>query len=315
MASLELRDDPAAAIARLRVLLEAHKDPATRQLIRSRLALALDRADKYDEALATWLAQREQTAPGAVPPPAPAEPPAEWPPLVAVDDGTASVGLLWGAPGSWVELLAEQAERSGLPLLADRFGPRPPGDALQRPGTAAALAGGTLQPQDVVAGWQESLQRRGVEGAAVIDWLRWWDNGLLLALRPHLQGALLLFAVRDPRDMLLDWLAVGSPARVAFESPDAAAKWLAGLLEQVADLHEQNLYPHRIVRLDEGFARPAAFVDALNDALDTHLPNNPQPRPALDRLPAGRWRAYAGVLAGPFAALHAVAERLGYPRD
>ena len=31
------------------------------------------------------------------------------------------------------------------------------------------------------------------------------------------------------------------------------------------------------------------------------------------RSPAGRWRAYADVLAGPFAALAPVAVRLGYP--
>ena len=31
------------------------------------------------------------------------------------------------------------------------------------------------------------------------------------------------------------------------------------------------------------------------------------------RLPPGRWRAYADVLAGPFAALAPVAARLGYP--
>ena len=41
----------------------------------------------------------------------------------------------------------------------------------------------------------------------------------------------------------------------------------------------------------------------------------PQPRPVLERLPAGRWRAYSSVLAGPFATLGAVAERLGYPRE
>ena len=315
LAWLELKDDPAAAISRLRDLLSRHEDPATRRLVGGRLALALDRAGKLEEAVATWTGQRQQAAAGTLPLPQPTTPPAEWPPLVAVDDGTAPMGLLWGAPGSWVELLAEQAERSGLPLLADRFGPTPPADPLQHPETAEALANGTLRPQDVVFGWHQALARRGVESAALIDWLRWWDNALLLALRPHLHDTLLLFALRDPRDMLLDWLAFGSPGRLAFGSPQAAAEWLAAMLDQVATLHDRNLYPHRIVRLDDGFVRPAAFVDALNDALDTRLPLDPQPRPALDRLPAGRWRAYAGVLAGPFAALHAVAERLGYARD
>ena len=315
MAWLELRDDPGRAIDRLRALLAAHEDPATRQLVRGRLALALDRAERYEEAVEAWTAQRGQAAVSTLQRPRPTATREEWPPLAGVDDGTARMGLLWGAPGSWVELLADQAERSGLPLLADRFGPRPPRDAFQRPDTAAALADGTLSPQQVVAGWFETLPRRGVESAAMIDWLPWWDNALLLALRPHLHDTLLLFALRDPRDMLLDWLAVGSPLHVAFDTPQAAAEWLAAQLDQVATLHEQNLYPHRLVRLDEGFARPAAFVDALNDALDTQLPRDPQPRPALERLPAGRWRAYEGVLARPFAALHTVSERLGYARD
>ena len=316
LASLELQDDPAAAIARLRDLLSRHEDPRNRQLIGSRLALALDRAGKLEEAVAAWSAQRKEAASGAVPLPAPTDAPAEWPPLVAVDDGTSTTGWLWGAPGTWVELLAEQAARSGLPLLADRFGPRPPRDALQRPDAAAALVAGTLAAGTVVEGWRQALPERGIEaGGAVIDWLRWWDNGLLVSLRPHLQGALLLLAVRDPRDMLLDWLAFGTPGRLAFESPQSAADWLAGVLDQVATLHEQNLYPHRLVRLDEAFSRPAAFIDALNDALDTQLPLDPQPRPALDRLPPGRWRAYEEVLAGPFATLHAVADRLGYSRN
>lgn len=315
LASLELREDPAAAIARLRDLLSRQDDPANRQMIGGRLALALDRADQLAEAVATWTALRQQAAATALPLPQPTTPPEAWPPLVAVDDGTAQVGLLWGAPGTWAELLAAQAERSGLPLVGDRFGPAPPADPLQRPDCAAALAAGTLTAESVVEGWRQALPRRGVQGAAFIDWLRWWDNALLLALRPHLQGALLLIALRDPRDMLLDWLAVGAPSRLAFESPQLAADWLATVLDQVATLHEQNLYPHRIVRLDDGFARPAAFVAALNEALDTQLPLEPQPRPAVDRLPAGRWRAYAGVLAGPFATLHAAAERLGYARD
>lgn len=316
LASLELQDDPGAAIARLRDLLSRHEDPRNRQLIGSRLALALDRAGELDDAVATWAAQRKASAGGAVPLPRPTGPRDEWPALAAVDDGTATIGWLWGAPGTWVELLAEQAARSGLPLQADRFGPRPPRDALQRPDAAAALVAGTLAPGTVVDGWRQALPARGVDdGAAMIDWLRWWDNGLLLSLRPHLQGALLLLAVRDPRDMLLDWLAFGTPGRLAFDSPQVAADWLAAMLDQVATLHEQNLYPHRLVRLDDAFSRPAAFIEALNDALDTQLPLDPQPRPALERLPPGRWRAYEGVLAGPFATLHAVADRLGYARN
>lgn len=315
LASLEARTDPKAAIARLEDLLSRHDDPGVRALVRGRMALIHDRADHFADAVSIWAARRREAAGQAMAPPALSAPPTEWPPQIAVDDGTARVGLLWGAPGSWVELLADQAERGGLPLLADRFGPRPPADPLQRPDTARRLAAGEVTPESVLLGWRDLLRPRGVEGDALVDWLRWWDNGLLLALRPHLENALLLFAVRDPRDMLLDWLAFGSPLPVKFESPTAAAHWLAGVLDHVATLHEQNLYPHRLVRLDDAIAHPAALVHALNDALDTQLAPKPPEGPGLERLPAGRWRAYADALAEPFAALHGVAGRLGYASE
>ena len=314
MAWLEMRADPPAAVARLRELLARHEHPGTRALVRARLGLALDRAGEHAEAVETWTTLRREMAATGTPLPAPTDMPGEWPPLAGVDDGTAKIGLLWGAPGSWVELLAEQAERSGLPLLADRFSQRPPRDPLHAD-TASRLVAGTLAGEAVVDGWREALPGRGVQGEALIDWLRWWDNGLLLALRPHLAGALLLFALRDPRDMLLDWIAFSAPVRPAFESPDASARWLAGVLDQVATLHEQNLYPHRIVRLDDALARPEALAQALDDALDTSLAGGQKARPALERLPAGHWRAYGDVLGEAFAHLHEVAQRLGYARD
>ncbi|UWX03976.1 hypothetical protein H1235_17150 [Pseudoxanthomonas sp. NC8] len=48
----------------------------------------------------------------------------------------------------------------------------------------------------------------------------------------------------------------------------------------------------------------------IGQALRVQLP---VPPPAPQHLPAGRWRAYAAVLAAPFARLAPVAARLGYP--
>jgi len=53
-------------------------------------------------------------------------------------------------------------------------------------------------------------------------------------------------AVRDPRDALIDWLAFGSPAPLALDDLETGAAWLAGLFAQIADLHEQDLYPSRL---------------------------------------------------------------------
>ncbi|UWX03977.1 hypothetical protein H1235_17155 [Pseudoxanthomonas sp. NC8] len=134
-------------------------------------------------------------------------------------------------------------------MRRDRFSAQAPADPLASPQTAHALRAGTHDPAALVAQWRAQLPARGIADGNVVDWLTWWDNALLLALRPYLPEGVLLVAVRDPRDMLLDWLARGAPVPLALDSADAAAAWLAQGLEQLADLHEQELYPHVLLRL------------------------------------------------------------------
>ena len=81
------------------------------------------------------------------------------------------------------------------------------------------------------------------------------------------------------------------------------------LPEQLAVLREQDLYPLTLLRLDEVINSPEALAGAVGQALGVTLPP-PQPTPR--RMPAGRWRAYAEALTGPFALLTPVAVRLGY---
>src|SRR5690606_34305333 len=193
-----------------------------------------------------------------------------------------------------------------------RFRPGPPQDPLQSLGTGPALAEGRLPADAVVAQWRERLPARGATDTEVVDWLLHWDNALLLALRPHLPGGRLMAVLRDPRDMLLDWYAHGAPLPLQLASAGEAARWLAGVLGQLADLHEQELYPHLLLRVDEVINDPVALGASLSQVLGVPLPPAP---PAPPRLPAGRWRAYAQALAGPFAALTPVAVRLGYAAD
>ncbi|HEU4812881.1 MAG TPA: tetratricopeptide repeat protein [Xanthomonadaceae bacterium] len=316
LAWLEQREDPPAAIARLQRLVDHHEAPGVRAQLRAQLGLAQDKAGRFEDAIATWTALHADRLPQSLARPTFVPAPAEWPPLGEVADAEApAIALLWGPPGSAVDQLVEQATRAGLPILRDRFGENPPRDPLQRADTGARLAGGELTPEAVVDRWREALPGRGHAGGPLIDRLPWWDNALLLALRPRLPGALLLLALRDPRDMLLDWLAFGGTVPLALESPQAGAHWLAGMLDQVATLREQDLYPHRLVRLDDAIENPAALTDALNVALDIDLPPPPPSLPStLQRLPAGHWRKYDGVLGEAFAVLAPVAERLGYPR-
>lgn len=311
MAGIEFADAPAAAAARLRDLLAKHEAPAVRSLLYARLAEAEDRAGDHAASIDAWVARQREWSVEALPPPRPAPALKGWPERGGDDERP--VALLWGPPGSGVQIVANVAMRSGLPLLGDRFGPNPPRDPLQSPQAGAQLVDGTLSAQALADQWREGLSARGIgDEGAVIDWLPWWDNALLLALRPQLPAARLLVALRDPRDLLLNWLAFGSQPLLAVDSPQAAARWLAAILGQVADLHEQDLQPHRLLRLDDADG-PGALFDTLNIALDTDLPVPSQRHLPGPWLPAGRWRAYAGVLAEPFAELHAVAQRLGYP--
>ncbi len=132
-------------------------------------------------------------------------------------------------------------------------------------------------------------------------------------LREQLPHAILLFALRDPRDTLLDWLAFGGSAPFAIPSLQAAARWLAVALNQVALLHEQDLFPHHLIRLDDIADDPQALTQALSDALQAQLPVPPSHVLGAAHFPPGHWRAYAQPLGDSFALLTSVARRLGYP--
>lgn len=303
--------EPDAAVARLQALVERAPDPQVRRGLRQMLGLALDRAGRAEQAVATWLALHQDLGADRLEPPAASGDTGPWPDAAPAPADAAGVVWLWGAPGALVERLARTFELGGAPLRTDRLGAEPPRDPLQRFESAHELADGRLDGAYFAAQWRAALAGRGVQGG-LIDWLIHWDNAFARALRPHLPEVLTLIALRDPRDMLLDWLAYGSPVPLRFESPAAAATWLAGSLAQVADLHEQDLVPHRLVRLDGIEDDPTAIAQALADALGTRVPVPPAPALGAARLPSGHWQRFAGALDEAFEILAPVAQRLGY---
>jgi hypothetical protein len=119
--------------------------------------------------------------------------------------------------------------------------------------------------------------------------------------------------LRDPRDMLLEWLAYGSPGSFALESPVIGARWLAEVLAQVADLHEEDLFPHRLVKLDIVADDPVELAQAIGDALGISIAEAPARSLGPQHFAPGHWRAFAEPLAHAFALLTPVAQRLGYP--
>jgi hypothetical protein len=211
-----------------------------------------------------------------------------------------------------VERVVRTFDLGGAPMLTDRFGGQPPDDPLQRFETPQALADGSADGAEMVARWRAALPARGIADRNVFDWMLHWDNALLRALRPHLPEAVVLIALRDPRDMLMDWLAFGGPVPLRFDDPVAAARWLAAALSQVADLQEQDLFPHRLVHLDGIEDDPRGVAQLLAYALGVQVPVAPIPSFGPGRLPSGHWQRYAGVLDEAFALLAPVAARLGY---
>ena len=309
-----LQTDPEAAIAQVESLLARATDETVRRNLRQLLGRCFDAAGQPDAAVATWAELHAEVAPQRLPllEPSIAR---EWPADDGVDDTRHSGLLLWGAPGSLIERVAGTLHAAGAPLYADRFGPTPPNDLFQRYATVNALASGAADPGELIAEWRAALPSRGIKADQVCDWLLWWDNTLLLALREHMPEAMLLVGLRDPRDMLLDWIALDAPAPFALESPEAGARWLAKVLEQVAELHEHNLVPHRLLRMDGIENDMDGIAQMLANALEVSLPAVAPGRFGPDRMPSGRWRDFADPLASAFALLTPVAERLGYPAD
>ena len=218
-----------------------------------------------------------------------------------------------GLPGAGVERLAAVFAACAEPFRADRFGPAPPRDGLQDYAVIDGLASGRISAAALIERWRSALPSRGTRNGHVFDWLPWWDNALLHALRPHVREGMLMMAVRDPRDMLLEWLAFGSAMPFAMPAPLQAAQWMAVVLNQMASLVEEQWYPNRVVRTDDFGNDPKAVAAGMSEAMQWELPAPDSV--GLMRFPAGHWREYAQVLAEPFALLAPVAVRLGYPEN
>ena len=303
--------DPPAAVAHVQALVD-NAEPAARIGLNAWLGAVQDGAGDCAGAVATWLAAHQEVAGKRLPLPPQAKAPSSWPELGTVAPETnVRPMFIFGAPGSGVERVVATLANASPVLRADRYGATPPDDALQNYNTLARLASGELSAEQMVAGWREQLPARGIADGNVIDWLLWWDNALLWALRPQLPEGRLLAVVRDPRDMLIEWLSLGAPAPFALSSVKDAAQWLARALDQLATLHEQELYPHLIVRIDDVVNNPPGMAELMSHAFSVRI--EPVRSLGATTVEAGHWRRYTDALSSAFALLTPVAVRLGYP--
>lgn len=311
-----MQSDPAAAVDRVEQLI-ASADAASADDLRGWLGYAQHVAGRHADAVATWAEANARHASQRLPLYAPGAATCAERVERAQDPAAAPLpptALLWGAPGSGVEDVATIVAFAGYPLRNDRLASPPPPDPLQDPDTIAHLRDGRLSPDQVGQAWLDMLPARGVHDGIVVDWLLWWDNALVEAMRTVRPDAIVLVALRDPRDMLLEWLAFGGIVPWAAPSPVEAAGWLAATLEHVAQLHAQQALHCCIVRTDRGREDVAALASDVGGGLgleEIRVP--PQELLSPRRFPSGTWRAYADALAPAFAALTPVAVRLGYP--
>ena len=325
-ARAELRHTPRAALERLRPLCRQPRDARWLQALLGWAGHAADAAGEPAEAVQYWLANH-----GLVEGPA-----TELPAYGALDDtlrqraqaaraaaGTGSEQPLFlvGAPGSGVEraglLLRGQ---DALPLLDERFVSPMRGDGFLRPDYPRWLSGDLAAAMDVQAAWRNGVSARQLDPAQpLIDWLPHFDARQLAVLPAALPAARFLLALRDPRDMLLNWLAWGTIHRFAVRDPVEAAGWLNQALLHLGEI--ASVFP--LVEL-RGEAletdREAAAVE-LARALDWPAPpdttrlaqslHTAEGWPSA--LPAGSWRRYRDVLDAAFAALGPAVARFGYP--
>ena len=310
-----MAQDPAAAIAQIETWLLTATGDSERAFLLGLLGLSQDQEGRHAQAVAAWSKMQAARAPQLVPLPPLSAPRTEWPELAAVADNAPKVMFLWGAPGSGIERLAAVMGAVGDPFRADRFGPRPPQDGFQTYAVIDGLISGGVSGKAVADRWRQALPARQLGTLDVFDWLPWWDNALLIALRPHVREGMLVMAIRDPRDTLLDWLAFGSAAPFAMNTPLEGAHWLAGALGQVAALFENQWYPNRVLRTDDIGNDPRAAADLIGGVLQLQVQMPAPPTVGPEHFPAGHWRNYRQALAEEFAVLTPVALRMGYPEN
>ncbi|HEV2606442.1 MAG TPA: tetratricopeptide repeat protein [Xanthomonadaceae bacterium] len=321
-----LHRDPAAGTERLNVLIEHASSPQAKAALALR-GHAHDRLQQTQKAMPDW--QQAHAGYGSLPPMQPL-PPETSNALVAnvpAASGNVSVVMLWGPPGSGSERLAAALRLNpGRPLLEAMRNLQPrmpqfPDAFIARALNAEELPDVIREVAAVYASIVEPYLRQGNQG--VFDWLAQWDARVVPLLRHALPGTRLIAMLRDPRDLLLNWLAFGAPAGPAFADPVVSAAWLANQLEHLLFSRDALQLPVLIVDMDRFDADPVTTMQEIASFAD--LPTAPDPQPALNGrsgpgrlstlLPTGRWRAYRNELDVAFEVLTPLAERLGYPRE
>jgi hypothetical protein len=314
-----------AARARLEPLLATAQDPAQQRVFHGWLGRAHDAAGDRAAAVQAWISGQALLD---NPPPLPRFEPPSAELLASIEAALAQPAqadpvnaprLLWGAPGGGAErLVALLGGRTDGRVMIDRFGAQPRVDGFRLTQLGRRRASSPEQQAERFAlEWRKGVSSFNAQPQD-IDWLPHWDARLLPNLIRGLPDARVLVALRDPRDMLLNWMAFGTAQRHALVDPVEAARWLASALEQFLPLREgtrPSLHVVRMRELDNDAAQVAAEVAQFVGGSVPTLEDLQRARLGLGHLPtafpAGHWRHYESVLGAAFALLEPVATRLG----
>jgi len=232
---------------------------------------------------------------------------------VASGDETRAPVLLLGTPGSGVELVAALlAQQPQLRVLRDHFGAVTRGEDFDRARFGVAAA--SLGPHDREAMLEHYRTRLPATDAGadrvLVDWLPQWDAPLLHWIQGAMPGTRLIVVERDPRDMLLNWLAFGWAQGFPCPDPAVAALWL-----KRARRHLQvgaTFDPSRRLVVDaDRILDDAAAADELARFLGIETVSRGSAPEAAARSPGGlpmrfapgHWQRYGDALAAPFRQL------------
>ncbi len=225
--------------------------------------------------------------------------------------------LLLGLPGSGVERIAELLadQQPAIGVMRDRAMQGMRADDFSHPRFRHYCEElDDTERETLRQRYLAPLRALGVgPGRLIVDWLPRWDAHLLALVRRAMPGTRIVIVERDPRDMLVNWLAFGFVAGFPCADPVSCAEWLKrGMhhLHHGAELDE----PRRlVVNADAVLADPVGAGAELAQFLGldelrpgSRLAFSDHSRGGLPgRFEPGHWQRYREVLAEPFRRLEA----------
>lgn len=311
---------PAQAQEQLNLVPPSTLQPTQRADRAQLRGLARDRLGDWAGAVEAWIECHQQTSGEA---PLVLMPETSRQATVLTTDESGGFGpspvFLLGLPGASTESLAALLGQCGIHVLADRFQSGGRADAIST-GQFAEIAARANRDAAAIAAFRDSylLQLSTINESVrddLVDWLPFADLRVIELLRAAFPAARFLLMQRDPRDCLLNWLALGSRQHLAGSDPAAMGVWLARAGEHLAEVRQRLDDDHLLViagsELHDADALGQRLIEflKLGDRQRQTTFNVLAGRGGLPTaLPEGRWQSYRTTLSAAFAPLASAAD-------